>query len=69
MGLDFEDMDAGYDEFRNPLQKHFDFYALPVQGYKSDSEIIGLFLESTGKSGEFRRTGVFRLLEERARKI
>lgn len=40
----------------------YDFLAMPVQGYGAKSCIIGLFLEPTGRKGEFQRAGVFHLI-------
>ena len=61
MALDYEDMHTTFDQSNQPITRLYNFYALPVRGYNSGSRVIGLFLERTGKDGEFQRVGIFRL--------
>jgi hypothetical protein len=52
---------ARYDPSAEARNQVYKFYALPVQGYRSNSLTTGLLLDSAEKKGEFRRAGVFRV--------
>jgi hypothetical protein len=59
--LDYKNMISEDDEGNHGSDLLYDFLAMPVQGYGAKSWMIGLFLEPTGRQGEFQRAGVFHL--------